>query len=220
VSVAAIVPAYNEEQTIGDVVQALLSCPVIDEIIVVSDGSTDNTVQVASSYPVKVVELPRNVGKGGTMKAGSSHTTCSVLLFVDADLVGLQRSHIDALVEPVLSGRTSMSIGVFSEGRVTTDLAQKIAPSLSGQRAVRKELFDAVPKLEDSRFGVEVALTQCAERHGVEVVRVALPYVSQVTKEEKRGLIPGLQARMEMYRDIVRSMLPEKKASNEDYREE
>lgn len=219
-SVAAIVPAYNEEQTIGVVVQALLSCPVIDEIIVVSDGSTDDTVYVASAYPVKVVTLPQNVGKGGAMKAGSANTSCNVLLFVDADLVGLQRSHIEALVEPVLSGKTAMSIGVFSEGRVSTDLAQKIAPFLSGQRAVRKDLFDAVPKLEDSRFGVEMALTHYAERHGVDIVRVTLPYVSQVTKEEKRGLIPGLQARMEMYKDIVRSMLPDKKAHDEDYNEE
>jgi len=220
VSVAAIVPAYNEEQTIGVVVEALLACPVITEIIVVSDGSTDGTVAVASQYPVQVVDLPQNVGKGGAMKAGANHTSCDVLLFVDADLVGLHARHIDALVEPVLSGRTAMSIGVFNEGRVSTDLAQKIAPSLSGQRAVKKSLFDAVPKLESSRFGVEVALTQYAERHGVDIVRVPLSCLSQVTKEEKRGLIPGLQARMEMYRDIVRSMLPDKKSYDEDYHKE
>ena len=103
-----------------------------------------------------------------------------------------------------------MSIGVFSDGRRSTDLAQKIAPSLSGQRAVKKELFDAVPKLEHSRFGVEVALTQYAERHDIDIVRVPLPSLSQVMKEEKRGLVHGFCARMEMYWDIVRSMLSNK----------
>lgn len=215
-SVAAIIPAYNEEQTIEAVLEALLICSVIDEIVVVSDGSTDGTVQVASRYPIHVVALEQNVGKGGAMKAGAQHTACDVLLFVDADLVGLQPTHINALVEPVVSGKTVMSIGVFSEGRVSTDLAQKIAPSLSGQRAVKKTFFDAVPKLESSRFGVEIALTHFAERHDVEVVRVPLPSLSQVTKEEKRGLIPGLQARMEMYRDIVKSMLTDKKLHGED----
>ncbi len=214
--VAAIIPAYNEEQTIGVVVEVLLTCPVIQEVIVVSDGSTDATVQVASRYPVQVVALEQNLGKGGAMKAGAQRTNCDVLLFVDADLVGLNRTHINALVEPVLSGKTVMSIGVFSEGRVSTDLAQKIAPSLSGQRAVKKQFFDAVPKLETSRFGVEVALTNYAERHDVEVVRVPLPYVSQVTKEQKRGLFLGLQARMEMYKDIVRSMLTDNKFHDED----
>ncbi|HKM43805.1 MAG TPA: glycosyltransferase family 2 protein [Limnochordia bacterium] len=206
-SVTAIIPAYNEEQTVGLVVEVLLASRVIQEIIVVSDGSTDSTVKVASQYPIKVVALEQNVGKGGAMKAGANHASCDVLLFVDADLVGLQAMHIDALVEPVLSGRTEMSIGVFSEGRVSTDLAQKIAPSLSGQRAVKKAFFDTVPKLESSRFGVEMALTHYAERRGINIIKVPLPWLSQVTKEEKRGLLPGLQARLEMYRDIVKSML-------------
>jgi glycosyltransferase involved in cell wall biosynthesis len=206
VRVAAIVPAYNEEQTIGPVIEALLDCQVLDEIIVVSDGSDDHTVEVASKYPVKVVELAENVGKGGAMRAGADVTACEVLLFVDADLVGLQRDHIEALLEPVLSGRTAMSIGVFSEGRRSTDLAQKIAPSLSGQRAVRKDLFDQVPKLEQSGYGVEVALTHFAEKHDVEIVRVPLPTVSQVLKEEKRGLVKGLSARLKMYWDIMRSL--------------
>ena len=204
--VAAIVPAYNEEQTIGTVVEALLQCQLIDELIVVSDGSDDHTVDVASKYPVKVIELKENVGKGGAMKAGASATTCDVLLFVDADLVGLNHEHIKALLDPVLSRRTAMSIGVFSEGRRSTDLAQKLAPSLSGQRAVRRDLFDEVPNLENSGYGVEVTLTQFAEKNHVEVVRVPLPAVFQVMKEEKRGLVKGFAARLKMYWDIVRSL--------------
>jgi glycosyltransferase involved in cell wall biosynthesis len=206
VRVAAIVPAYNEEQTIGPVIEALLECRRLEEIIVVSDGSDDRTAEVARRYPVKVLELEQNVGKGGAMKAGVNETNCEVLLFVDADLVGLHTEHIEALLEPVLSGRTAMSIGVFSEGRRSTDLAQKLAPALSGQRAVRKDLFDQVPNLEHSGYGVEIALTQYAERHNVEIVRVPLPTVSQVMKEEKRGLVEGMRARLKMYWEIVRSL--------------
>jgi len=206
VRVAAIVPAYNEEQTIGPVIEALLECRRVEEIIVVSDGSDDRTAEVARRYPVKVLELEQNVGKGGAMKAGANETNCEVLLFVDADLVGLHTEHIEALLEPVLSGRTAMSIGVFSEGRRSTDLAQKLAPALSGQRAVRKDLFDQVPNLEHSGYGVEIALTQYAERHNVEIVRVPLPTVSQVMKEEKRGLVEGMRARLKMYWEIVRSL--------------
>lgn len=204
--VAAIVPAYNEEQTIGPVIEALLECRRLEEIIVVSDGSDDRTAEVARRYPVKVLELEQNVGKGGAMKAGANETNCEVLLFVDADLVGLHTEHIEALLEPVLSGRTAMSIGVFSEGRRSTDLAQKLAPALSGQRAVRKDLFDQVPNLEHSGYGVEIVLTQYAERHNVEIVRVPLPTVSQVMKEEKRGLVEGMRARLKMYWEIVRSL--------------
>ena len=90
--------------------------------------------------------------------------------------------------------------------RRSTDLAQKLAPALSGQRAVRKDLFDQVPNLEHSGYGVEIALTQYAERHNVEIVRVPLPTVSQVMKEEKRGLVEGMRARLKMYWEIVRSL--------------
>lgn len=206
-NVAAIVPAYNEEQTIGVVVEALLRCPLIQEVIVVSDGSTDGTVEVAKKHSVRVLDLEENVGKGGAMKAGAKATTCAVLLFIDADLVGLKSEHIENLLKPVLSGQTAMSIGVFSEGRRSTDLAQKIAPSLSGQRAVKKDLFDAVPKLEHSRFGVEVALTRYAEHNEIDIVRVPLPALSQIMKEEKLGFVQGFCARLRMYWDIIWDIL-------------
>ena len=68
--VTAIVPAYNEEATIGQIIEALLDCPEIDEIMVVSDGSSDRTAEIARTYPIRVLELLENVGKGGAMKAG------------------------------------------------------------------------------------------------------------------------------------------------------
>lgn len=204
--VAAIVPAYNEEKTIGEILEVLLECSPIDEIIVVSDGSEDRTAAIARKYPVRVVELEQNVGKGGAMKTGARQTDCTILLFIDADLIGLQCSHIEAILEPVLNADAIMSIGVFSDGRVSTDLAQKIAPSLSGQRAVRRDFFESVPKLERSRYGVEVALTRYAEQQGIEIVSVPLPALTQIIKEEKRGLARGFAARLKMYWDIIKSI--------------
>ncbi len=182
----------------------------MQEVIVVSDGSSDNTAQIARDYAVTLVDLKTNVGKGGgAMKAGAAETDCEVLVFVDADLVGLRCEHIETLLQPVLSQKTAMSIGgVFSEGRPSTDLAQKIAPSLSGQRAIRKELFDQVPNLEHSRYGVELALTRYAEqRGGVDIVAVPLPALSQIVKEKKLGFVKGgVKARLEMYKDIIKSI--------------
>lgn len=178
---------------------------VIDEIIVVSDGSQDGTARVARTYPrVKVIELERNVGKGGAMMAGVRHTDADVILFLDADLIGLRRSHVKALLDPVLNGEAEMTLGVFDEGRLATDLAQRLAPQLSGQRAVRRELLDRVPGLDSVGFGVEMALTRYADRHGVKVVRVPLRNVAQVMKEEKAGLWRGLRARARMYWEIIK----------------
>ncbi|NLM38997.1 MAG: glycosyltransferase family 2 protein [Firmicutes bacterium] len=202
--VTAIVPAYNEEATVGRVIEALLDCPAVDDVLVVSDGSTDRTAEVARCYPVRVLELPENRGKGGAMKAGVENTTNDVVVFIDADLVGLKPEHIANLIEPVRSGRADMSVGLFEDGRFATDLAQKIAPFLSGQRAVRRSLFQEIPQLEHTRYGIEVALSRYADRHEIPVEIVHLHDLSQVMKEEKRGVVKGLCARMRMYWEIMK----------------
>ena len=72
VRTSAIIAAYNEEATIGDVCRALTSSPLIDEVIVVSDGSTDRTVEIARSFDgVRIVALRENQGKGSAMRVGA-----------------------------------------------------------------------------------------------------------------------------------------------------
>lgn len=201
---AAIVPAYNEEQNIGKVLSALTSSPLIDEVVVVSDGSTDRTAEVAQKYPVKVIDLPANVGKGGAMRIGANNTEAEVLLFVDADLIGLTGRHIADMLEPVKNGRAAMTVGVFEEGRLATDLAQKIAPFLSGQRVILRSVFQEIPDIENKRYGVEMALSRYAEREQIPVVHVELKHMAQVTKEEKLGFWKGFRARLRMYWEIIR----------------
>jgi hypothetical protein len=203
-SVAAIVPAYNEADTIADILQALLGCRDIDELIVVNDGSSDATADIAASLGVRVVNLYPNRGKGGAMKAGSQVTSADILLFIDADLVGLTDAHCHALLEPVLSDKADMTIGVFHGGRPATTLAQKISPSLSGQRALRKEIIEDIPELEDSRYGVEVAISRYATSNSIRVEKVPLQDVSQIMKEEKQGFLPGAKNRLRMYWEILK----------------
>lgn len=204
--VAAVIPAYNEAANIARVLRPAVRSPVVDEVIVVCDGCEDDTAAVARRFPVKVVELPQNVGKGGAMMAGVHSTDARIILFLDADLIGLRQAHIRDLVEPVTSGTADMTLGVFDHGRLATDLAQRLAPFLSGQRAVRREVLEDIPDLEQTGFGVEVALSRYAERHGLRVVKVPLPGLAQVMKEEKAGLWRGFRARMRMYWEILKSV--------------
>lgn len=203
--VAAIVPAYNEEKTIGAVLGVLTKCRLINEVIVVSDGSTDDTVKIALQFDgVQVVELPENRGKGGAMKAGLEQTAAEIVLFLDADLIGLTEDHVNALLQPVLENQALMSLGVFEKGRVATDLAQKVAPYLSGQRALQRDLLSDLSDLDLTRFGVEVALHRYMEENKIPVALVNLPDLSHLMKEEKLGLWKGLAARGKMYWEIIK----------------
>jgi len=203
---AAIIPAYNEERTIGAIIEAVSQVPLICETIVVSDGSTDNTAQVARSYNAKVIELAENMGKGGAMAVGVNQTDADIVLFLDADLVGLQPHHVVDLVLPVADGRAEMTVGVFEHGRLATDLAQLIAPYLSGQRAVKKCLLAQLSHLELTRFGVEVALTRFAKTAGISVAEVELKDMTHIMKEEKLGVFRGFLARIRMYWEIAKSV--------------
>src|SRR5688500_10808875 len=98
--VAAIVPAFNEGSTIAQVVEALQRSP-IDEVLVVSDGSTDETVGIARGLGAKTIHHKRNYGKGEAMATGLLHTDAPVVLFVDGDILNLTPEMVAALIEPV-----------------------------------------------------------------------------------------------------------------------
>ncbi|UMZ73404.1 glycosyltransferase family 2 protein [Natranaerofaba carboxydovora] len=202
--VIAIVPAYNEENTVGSVVSVLNQAPLIDDIVVVSDGSTDKTVEVAIENGARVVELKENKGKGGAMKAGLEKYPADVILFLDADLIGLTREHVENLVLPVLHRDADMTVGIFEKGRFATDLAQKFAPNLSGQRAVNRWVLENISDIDMARFGVEIALNRMIEKNQIKVKEVFLENMSHVMKEEKRGVLKGLAARMKMYWEIMK----------------
>ena len=202
--ITAIIPAFNEEQTIGNVLDCITKVDEITQVIVVSDGSTDKTAEVAAAYDIELIDLVENVGKGGAMKAGLERCTNENVVFLDADLIGLTEKHVKDLIMPVIENETEMTIGIFKNGRIVTDLAQKVTPYLSGQRAVKKTLLDKIPNIDISRYGVEVALTKYVDKNSISTKEVYLEDMSHVTKEEKLGLIKGVQARLKMYWDIVK----------------
>lgn len=207
-AVALIIPAYNEEHRIGRVIRAALATEWVDEVIVVSDGSTDGTVQVAQSIPgISVLDLRDNLGKGGAMAAGARMTQAPVLAFLDADLEGLEPSHIDEYIAPVAIDFCDMCVGIFKGGKVLSDTAQFISPFLSGQRAMRRELFEAVPFIQELRMGVEVAINHTARKRHARIARVVLRGVSNVHKEEKYGFVKGMAERTRMYGEIAEAMV-------------
>ena len=203
-----IVPAFNEAHRIAAALESVLQASLVNEVIVVSDGSTDETVKVASTFEkIRVVDLPFNIGKGGAMCAGVAHTDADVIAFFDADLVGLKPSHVDQVIRPLLSGQCDMCIGIFRGGKFWSDTGQVITPFLSGQRAMYRKVFESVPFLPEIRMGAEITITTYAKRLKATVKKVVLRGVSNTHKEQKLGLVKGATARAKMYREIARAMV-------------
>ncbi len=204
--ISVIIPAYNEQATIADIIKTLKKVSTIDSIIVVSDGSTDQTVEIAHSLKVDVYEMKENIGKSGAIKKGFENTNSEILLFLDADLIGLKTDHIYSLVNPIINDWADMTIGIFSKGRLITDLSQMIMPYLSGQRAMKREIINLIPDLDMLKYGLEVAITKTVKKYNYRVTKVKLNNLTHIMKEEKYGILEGTKKRWQMYWDIVKQL--------------
>lgn len=205
VEATVLIPAHNEEATIARVVAVAREAGF--PVVVADDGSKDRTAEEAGRAGAEVVRLPQNRGKGGALAEGLKRVKTPLVLLLDADLVGLRPEHLFALLGPVAQGEAEMAVGVFRGGRLSTDLAMRLTPFLSGQRALRTEALRGVPGLEAARYDLELLLTRHAKEAGWRVRYLPLRGVSQVMKEEKRGLLAGLGHRLRMYGEILRYAL-------------
>lgn len=203
--VSVVIPAYNEENYIANVLAALKSAEELSDILVVNDGSTDRTSEIARSFNIRVIDLPQNTGKSHAMWVGVNNTRYPYVLFLDADLVGITAEQIRSLYYPVYLDTADMTVGIFNSGRGMTDLAQKITPFLSGQRCVKRSIL--LQLSEDdwlSGFGIEMVLTRYAKDNNIRILEVSLDSVTHSMKEEKLGLAKGVLARLKMYWEIAK----------------
>jgi glycosyltransferase involved in cell wall biosynthesis len=182
--VAAVIPAWNEATTVGAVVYAAVDARLVDEVIVVDNASSDETASVAAAHGARVVVEHRK-GKGEAMRAGLAASKAEVVVFLDADLVGLRPQHVDDLVAPVLARDVDMACGLFDRGPVANPIFLEGLPVLTGQRALRRELFEALD-LEDIRgYRVEAALNALVAQRSLRRRDAVLPGLWHRTKEEK-----------------------------------
>jgi polyisoprenyl-phosphate glycosyltransferase len=203
--VSAVVPAYNESSRIGAVLKPLIDSSSVDEVIVVDDGSDDGTAEAAQKYPVQVVRLGKNCGKAKALDEGVMRARNDVLLFLDADLVGLTETHVDKFVHIYEQSGIDMVVGVFANGRRNTDFAQKFNPYASGQRMLTKKLWQrAKANVHEMNYGIEFALSKLAVKEGWTTEKVKLEGVTHVLKEEKRGFSDGVRERLKMYGDMIK----------------
>ena len=184
--VAAIIAAHNEAATIADVVCVAAASERVDEVIVVDNLSTDSTGSLAADAGARVVEAT-TLGKGEAMSTGVAATDANVLLFLDGDLLGLRAEHVDRLVKAVTEDGAAMSCGLFDRGPFLNPIFLRFLPVLTGERAVGRDLFEALDPDDIEGYKIEAALNSRCGELSLKRISFVCNGLWHLTKEKKYG---------------------------------
>jgi hypothetical protein len=207
-TLSVVIPAYNEEQGIKEISERVLK--IVDglkqvgvdalELIVVDDGSKDQTVEIADSIPgVKVISHDRNKGYGAALKTGFSAAQGELIGFLDADGT-YPPEYFPALCEKALNGADlvigSRMSGADSEMPFTRRVGntffalllsiiarQRVSDTASGMRVFRREILDQLSPLPDGLNLTPVMSTR-AIHEGISIVEIPITYSERVGRSK------------------------------------
>jgi glycosyltransferase involved in cell wall biosynthesis len=214
--VSAIICAYNEERTLLSNLKSLADCELVDEVIVVNDGSSDQTGQQIQSLTddgkVKAIHFPQNMGKSQAMVTAALRAHGDILVFIDADLTDLNSRHIQTLIQPLRKHEADMVIG---DARDKKSFIKSLDPfrSLSGERAVwRQDLLPLAEEIRDSGYGIETLLNLGYKEAHKNVCYRDLEGLSHPWKVEKFNPLKATHEYLREGSQIMRALI--KRSSN------
>ena len=212
--VSVLIPVYNEETTLEQVVRRVAQLDVAKEILIVDDGSADRSVEIAARLEgefssgrtiVRSLPQPRNMGKGAAVRAGITASEGDIVLIQDADLE-YDPGDLPALLEPLITGHADVVYGSrFSGGQpqrahlflhyvgnkgLTLITRAMFNTTLSdmevGYKAFRGELVRSL-KLQSNDFRIEPELTaRVLRRHDIRLYEVPISYFGRSFDEGKK----------------------------------
>ncbi|MFH1766899.1 MAG: glycosyltransferase [Patescibacteria group bacterium] len=204
--IAVIVPALNEEMTVGQVVSTLKRSPFLDEVIVVSSGSSDRTAAIARKNGAIVYEPPANGSKGASLLFGLSKTDAPIIVFCDADLKGLTINHVQQLVQPLINGKRTMNIGLRDRGALITNITKHL-PLIAGERALRREVIENIDPKFLKGYMVETALNYYCRIKKLNYGVTPLRGLKIRKKIEKVGFWQGCREYINMDLQVLKAMI-------------
>ncbi len=211
---SVVIPVYNEQTTIEEIVRRVRNTPHTKEIIVVDDCSTDGTADIlaeltrsaAAGGPgcdIRVLRHEKNMGKGAALRTAQQHVGGCFTLIQDADLE-YDPADYDALLAPLLDGRADVVYGsrflggphrvLYFWHRLANGLLTMFSNMLTnlnltdmetGYKVMRTEVFRQI-KITSNRFGVEPELTARLARMGLRIYETPISYSGRVYAEGKK----------------------------------
>lgn len=213
---SVVVPCYNEASTVKELLNRVLASEWVSEVILVDDGSTDGTLDAARSVVdsrLRIIEQPRNMGKGAALRRGFKEARADFVVVQDADLE-YDPAEYGKLLEYLLAGDADVVYG----SRFLTDrphrvlyywhsLGNRVLTTLSNAftnlnltdmetcyKVFRREVLDGLDLRED-RFGIEPEITAKVARAHARIYEVGISYSGRTFEEGKKiGWRDGLHA--------------------------
>jgi glycosyltransferase involved in cell wall biosynthesis len=205
--VSFLVPAYNEEATVGAVLEQVDALPLDKQIVVVDDGSTDGTQPVLDGWrdrPHVVVLRQENRGKGAAVRAAIAHADGEICVIQDAD-GEYDPADVPALIEPIVSGRADVVFGSRLQGgkpqraylfwhlvgnRLLSLLTNvlfntTISDMETGYKAFRADVLRSLDLRRDD-FGIEPEITAKVSKRRLRVYELPVAYYGRGYDEGKK----------------------------------
>ncbi|HLI02367.1 MAG TPA: glycosyltransferase family 2 protein [Acidimicrobiales bacterium] len=211
-----VVPCYNEASTISELLRRVLAQPWVAEVVVVDDGSTDGSAELArrtGDPRVRVLVQPANFGKGAALRRGFAEVTSEFVVVQDADLE-YDPADYGKLLAPLLEDRADVVFGSrflggeahrvlyywHSVGNRVLTMASNMATDLNLSdmetcyKVFRRSILQSF-EVEQDRFGVEPELTARVARSRCRVFEVGISYAGRTYEEGKKiGWRDGVHA--------------------------
>lgn len=198
VAVSCLIPAYNEGANIWRVLEVVHTLSFLDEIIILDDGSSDNTAEVAREYQkknnaIKLIASPANCGKTATIRKGVAACRGELVVILDADLINLQPDDVLKLIAAVAGEAYDLAILDRAGDRKAIWGWTDCARFFGGERAFRKQDFLQIGFQERGGFLLEIAMNLDYIRRRKTIRTIFCANLFTMHHYDKRGLREGFR---------------------------
>ncbi|MDI6602174.1 MAG: glycosyltransferase family 2 protein [Thermoanaerobacteraceae bacterium] len=217
--IGAVIPCYNEGDTIEKTIMALKKLEIFDEIVVVDDGSEDDTFIKSKNMDVKCIRFDKNMGKGSAVREGLKYISSDIVVLLDGD-IGNTAGEMYKVLKPVMDGQADVSIAAFPQTnkkggfglvkgltRIGLKLltGKEVRSALSGQRAYKREVLENL-WIPDG-YGMEFAMTAETLRLGYKIAEIEVDMTHRVTGRSLKDFLHRGRQFADIFKTLIQEIL-------------
>ena len=188
--VIAVVPVYNEEKTVKDVLEVLNLSKDIDKILVIDDGSIDKTPDIIKrlkTNKIEYIRLHKNIGKDNVLRKYAKNINSEIVMIFDSDLIGFEKHHIENMLNALVEEKAGMVIGLRDKGNFLANLIMPYFPLTGGERALRTNIFKDIIKIHfRERWGLEWIMEDYLKKKKLKIAKIRLEGVDHIGLQTKK----------------------------------